>query len=128
MANRARGLVDFHLGDETLEIGLGLGALAKIEDAFGVESFEEALNFGERLSATKLMKFLAALVEGNGHELTPARRRAIDNMSPAEFMEALSEIMGRSGMSRIDAPEAEGPDAPLGAPAASRASTAGERG
>lgn len=128
MANRARGLVDFHLGDETLEIGLGLGALAKIEDAFGVESFEEALNFGERLSATKLRKFLTALVEGNGHELTPTRRRAIDDLSPAEFMEALSEIMGRSGMSRIDAHEAEGPDAPLGAPAASRAPSAGERG
>lgn len=108
MANKARGLVDFKLGGETFQIGFGLGALAQIEDAFGVESFEDALDFGDKISAAKIRKLVLALLEGNDVEMTPQRRKEVNRLTPAAFMEVLGELFSASGLTKVEASGEEG--------------------
>jgi hypothetical protein len=100
MANKARGFAAVEIGGEKIELALGLGALAELEDAFGVDSFEETLDFGQRTSAKRLRKWLLAVMRGNDIDLTPERERAVNAMSVAAFMEALMGIMEASGMSQ----------------------------
>jgi hypothetical protein len=100
MANRARGYADVCIGNETFELAFGLGVLAEIESEFDVESFEEALDFGDKVSASRLRKLMFALLRGNEVELTPERRRAVDMMSPADFMEKLTAITGSSPLTQ----------------------------
>ncbi|MDJ0449247.1 GTA-gp10 family protein [Methylocystis sp. JR02] len=125
MANSARGVVAAQIGDETLELSLGLGALAEIEDTFGVDSFEDALNFGERVSAKKLRAFLAALLKGNEIELTPERTKALARMTPGQFMTIMVALMEASGLKQADATPAAQKE---GAAAPFEAASAGERG
>lgn len=125
MANKARGVVAAQIGDETLELALGLGALAEIEDAFGVESFEEALNFGERVSAKKLRAFMTALLKGNEIELTPERTKALARVTPGQFMVIMVALMEASGLKQTDASAAAPKE---GAAAPFEAVSAGERG
>jgi hypothetical protein len=124
MANKARGVVAAQIGDETLELALGLGALAEIEDAFGVESFEEALNFGEQVSAKKLRMFMTAVLKGNEVEMTPERARAVAMITPGQFMEFVVVLMEASGLKREGGATAAGE----GAAAPFEATSAGERG
>lgn len=105
MANSARGYAAVEIGGEKIELALGLGALAELEDAFGVESFEDTLDFGQRTSAKRLRKWLVAVMRGNDVDLTPERERAVNAMSVAQFMEALLAIMEASGMSQRPAGE-----------------------
>ncbi len=123
MANKARGFAAVQIGDEKIDLALGLGALAELEDAFGVESFEETLDFGQRTSAKRLRKWLAAVIRGNCIELTPERDKAmamaINAMSVAEFMEILLAIMEASGMTQQPTGEiGEETELPLVAPSA----------
>jgi hypothetical protein len=105
MANKARGFAAVSIGGDAIELALGLGALAELEDAFGVESFEDTLDFGQRTSAKRLRKWLLAVMRGNDVDLTPERERAVNAMSVAQFMEALVAIMEASGMSQQPAGE-----------------------
>ena len=100
MANKARGYADVTIGNETFELAFGLGVLAEIESEFDVESFEEALDFGDKVSASRLRKLMFALLRGNEIDLTPERRRAVDMMSPAEFMEKLTAVTGASPLAQ----------------------------
>lgn len=124
MANKARGYADVSIGNETFELAFGLGVLAEIESEFGVESFEEALDFGEKVSASRLRKLMFALLRGNEIDLTPERRRAIDFMTPAEFMEKLTAITSASPLAQQQDAEPKGKadKAPF------RARSAGRRG
>ena len=107
MANRARGVIAAKIGDEIFEISLGLGALAEIEDAFNVEAFEDALNFGERVSAKRLQMFMSAVLKGNGVDMTPERMKAVSRMTVPEFMEMVVNLMSASGMSREESDKSE---------------------
>lgn len=101
MANKARGFVEFQLGEETLDICLGLGALAEIEDAFGVESFEQAPLFvGGRVSAKPLLRLLSALLKGNGIEVTPERSAALTRLQPAGVLSLMETLFVASGLSK----------------------------
>lgn len=115
MANRARGFVPLQLGDETIDICLGLGALAEIEDAFGVDSFEQAPLFsGQALSAKSLRKFLEALLRGNGVEATPARAAALGRLQPNDVLALMESLFAASGLAKSSAAEApKGNAAPL---------------
>lgn len=99
MANKARGYSVLKIGAETFDVCLGLGALAEIEDEFGVESFEEALNFGEngRVSARKLQKFMRGLLRGNSIAMTDERETAINKWTPQMFMDMITELLQSSG-------------------------------
>ena len=80
MANKRRGEVALQLGAERYTLCLTLGALAELEEAFGVEDLMAlAERFGTgRLSSRDLMRLLAVALRGGGHEatLSPPRRTA----------------------------------------------------
>jgi hypothetical protein len=101
MSNKVRGYSDVKIGAETFTVCLGLGALAEIENEFNVESFEEALNFGEngKISAKRLLKFMRGLLKGNGIDLTPVREKELSAWTPQEFMEMITELLQSSGFS-----------------------------
>jgi len=74
MANRRRGEVALQLGDRRYTLCLTLGALAELEDAFGVE---DLMALGERfgtgrLSSRDLLRLLAVALRGGGHDVSDA--------------------------------------------------------
>lgn len=72
MANRRRGEVALQWGEKRYTLCLTLGALAELEEAFGVEDLMAlAERFGTgRLSSRDLMKLLAAALRGGGHDMS----------------------------------------------------------
>lgn len=122
MANKAKGTVALELGGKSYDVCLGLGALAELEDAFGVESFEDALNFGDKFSASKMRKFLRALVKGNGIEETPELLTGVDQYGIADFLTLLNDLTAAAGMKAQDEGAAMSGAAPL------KGKSAGKRG
>lgn len=74
MPNRRRGEVALQLGAARYTLCLTLGALAELEDAFGVQDLMAlAERFGTgRLSSRDLLTILAAGLRGGGHDMTDA--------------------------------------------------------
>jgi hypothetical protein len=74
MANRRRGEVALQLGDTRYALCLTLGALAELEDAFGVQDLMGlAERFGTgRLSSRDLLTLLAIALRGGGHAMSDA--------------------------------------------------------
>jgi hypothetical protein len=72
MTNRRRGEAAVELGAERYTLCLTLGALAELEDAFGVADLAAlAERFASgRLSARDLLKLLAVALRGGGHDLS----------------------------------------------------------
>lgn len=72
MPNRRRGEVALELGAMRYTLCLTLGALAELEDAFGVQDLMAlAERFGAgRLSSRDLLTLLAVALRGGGHALT----------------------------------------------------------
>ncbi|WP_134497649.1 gene transfer agent family protein [Microvirga pakistanensis] len=72
MANKRRGEVALHLGDRRYTLCLTLGALAELEDVFGVADLMAlAERFGTgRLSSRDLLTLLAVALRGGGHDLS----------------------------------------------------------
>jgi hypothetical protein len=74
MPNRRRGEVALQLGDTRYTLCLTLGALAELEDAFGVQ---DLMGLGQRfgtgrLSSRDLLTLLAVALRGGGHALSDA--------------------------------------------------------
>jgi hypothetical protein len=74
VANRRRGEVPLVLGEDRYTLCLTLGALAELEDAFGVDDLGAlAARFARgRPSSRDLLRLLAAALRGGGHDLTDA--------------------------------------------------------
>ncbi|WP_445501826.1 gene transfer agent family protein [Microvirga sp. G4-2] len=74
MANRRRGEVALQWGDKRYTLCLTLGALAELEEAFGVDDLVAlAERFGTgRLSSRDLLRLLAVALRGGGHEVSDA--------------------------------------------------------
>jgi hypothetical protein len=114
MVNRARGEAKITLGGKEFGVALGIGALAELEDSFGVENFEEALNF-EKLSAKRLRLFLQAILKGNDIPLTEEIGFSINRFSVPDFMAFVTDLMAASGLSERAESEPEVDGAPLAA-------------
>ena len=74
MPNRRRGEVALQLGDTRYTLCLTLGALAELEDAFGVQdlmALTERFGTG-RLSSRDLLTLLAVALRGGGHAMSDA--------------------------------------------------------
>jgi hypothetical protein len=72
MANRRRGEVALQLGDTRYTLCLTLGALAELEDVFGVQdlmALTERFGTG-RLSSRDLLALLAVALRGGGQPLS----------------------------------------------------------
>jgi hypothetical protein len=74
MPNRRRGEVALQIGDTRYTLCLTLGALAELEDAFGVQDLMAlAERFGTgRLSSRDLLTLLAVALRGGGHAMSDA--------------------------------------------------------
>jgi hypothetical protein len=74
MANRRRGEVALQLGHTRYTLCLTLGALAELEDAFGVQDLTAlAERFGTgRLSSRDLLTLLAVALRGGGQPVSDA--------------------------------------------------------
>lgn len=66
LINAARGEAAFVVGGETHVVALTLGAMAAIETALEIDSFDQIGAALERPSATKLAAIVSALVCGGG--------------------------------------------------------------
>ena len=74
MPNRRRGEVGLELGGTRYTLCLTLGALAELEDAFGVQDLQAlGTRFSTgRLSGRDLIKILGVALRGGGHDLSDA--------------------------------------------------------
>ncbi|MBB4041405.1 hypothetical protein GGR34_003082 [Microvirga flocculans] len=74
MPNRRRGEVALQLGEARYTLCLTLGALAELEEAFGVQDLMAlAERFGAgRLSSRDLLTLLAVALRGGGHAMSDA--------------------------------------------------------
>lgn len=74
MPNRRRGEVALQLGDTRYTLCLTLGALAELEDAFGVQDLNALTErFGTgRLSSRDLLTLLGVALRGGGQKLSDA--------------------------------------------------------
>ena len=79
MPNRRRGEVGLELGGARYTLCLTLGALAELEDAFGVADLEAlGTRFaGGGLSSRDVIKLLAVALRGGGHDLSDAEVAAL---------------------------------------------------
>ena len=96
MPNRRRGEVGLELGGERYTLCLTLGALAELEDAFGVEDLQAlAARFAEgRLSGRDLIKLLGVALRGGGSDLRDAEVAALPLQAGLEpVVAALTECL-----------------------------------
>lgn len=107
MANRVRGEAEITVCGEKATVRLHMGALAELEEEFGVDNYGEALDkLQSGLSATAMVKFLRAILRANGHEALSARAHEV---SPAEGTSAFLAVI--SAASDPDAPKGGASDA-----------------
>ena len=92
MANRRRGEVALCLGDERYTLCLTLGALAELEDAFGVQDLNAlAERFGTGcLSSRDLLTILGLGLRGGGHAISD---REVANLALSEGIEPVAEAI-----------------------------------
>ncbi|GGE94793.1 gene transfer agent family protein [Stappia taiwanensis] len=110
MANRHRGEVSATLDGRRWTLVLTLGALAELEDAFGVEDLAAlADRFGSgRLSARDLSRIIGAGLRGAGHDVTDDE---VGQMRAEGGVQALAGLV-----STLLQVTFAGPDAETGAP------------
>jgi len=96
MTNRRRGEVTLTLGDTRYTLCFTLGALAELEEAFGVEdlmALAERFETG-RLSSRDLLRLLAVALRGGGHEVSDAQGATFplpDGLEPVAF--AIADLL-----------------------------------
>jgi len=127
MANQNRGETELVLGGATFLVALNLGVLAELEDAFKVDSFEDALTnvFKDKMSARDFRKFMIALLKGNHIAIDEKATKAIDSIQPSELVvisTTLVKMLNNSGIIAQQG-EVEQSDSPL-----SQAESAGSSG
>ncbi|MBQ0822284.1 gene transfer agent family protein [Microvirga sp. HBU67558] len=96
MPNRRRGEVALQIGDTRYTLCLTLGALAELEDAFGVQDLSAlAERFGVgRLASRDLVTLLAVALRGGGHAMSDqevARLPLDDGIAPVAA--ALADLL-----------------------------------
>lgn len=96
MANGRRGEVALALGGRRYTLCLTLGALAELEDAFGVQDLTAlAERFGSgRLSSRDLVVILAAALRGGGHAMSDAEAAELplhDGIAPVA--QAIADLL-----------------------------------
>ncbi len=112
MPNRRRGEVAVAFGAQRYTLCLTLGALAELEDAFGVADLAalgERFSTG-RLSGRELTKLLAVALRGGGRPLTDAEVAALPLDGGIEpVAEALADCLalafGGAGRENPPAPQ-----------------------
>ena len=109
MPNRRRGEVGLDVAGERYTLCLTLGALAELEDAFGVDDLQAlgARFSGGSLSSRDLIKLLGVALRGGGHDLRDSDVAALPLERGIEpVVQALTDCL------RLTFGEAENPTMP----------------
>lgn len=78
MPNRIRGEVELKASGRSYRLLLTLGALAEIEDAFGLASIDELSAKVKSAGSTGLVRLVEALMRGGGHAPEPGEVLNLD--------------------------------------------------
>jgi hypothetical protein len=111
MANTRRGEVALVLGAERYTLCLTLGALAELEDAFGVQDLNAlAERFGTgRLSSRDLLTILGLGLRGGGHAISD---KEVANLGLSDGIEPVARAIVALLMSTFGVREPSGPGGP----------------
>jgi hypothetical protein len=96
LANAARGESVLHVDGRPLILCLTLGALARLETAFGVTSMAALEERLRNLSGGDLLVVVSALIMGDGQSLTPDDL-AKAHIDPAAAAAAIAQAFERAG-------------------------------
>jgi hypothetical protein len=96
LANAARGESVLHIDGRPLILCLTLGALARLETAFGVTSMAALEERLRNLSGGDLLVVVSALIMGDGQSLTPGDL-AKAHIDPAAAAAAIAQAFERAG-------------------------------
>jgi hypothetical protein len=95
LANAARGESVLHVDGRPLILCLTLGALARLETAFGVRTMAELEARLRDLSGGDLLVVVSALIMGDGESLTP-EDLAKCHIDPAAAASAIAQAFERA--------------------------------
>jgi hypothetical protein len=96
LANAARGESVLHVDGRPLILCLTLGALARLETAFGVQTLAQLEARLRDLSGADLLVVVSALMMPNGESLTP-EELAKCHIDPAAAATAIAQAFERAG-------------------------------
>jgi hypothetical protein len=96
LANAARGESVLHVDGRPLILCLTLGALARLETAFGSRTMAELEARLRDLSGADLLVVVSALMMPNGESLTP-EELAKCHIDPAAAATAIAQAFERAG-------------------------------
>lgn len=96
LPNRARGESLLHVDGRPLILCLTLGALARLETAFGVATMAALEERLRNLSGGDLLVVVSALIMGEGQSLTP-EDLAKAHIDPAAAANAIAQAFERAG-------------------------------
>jgi Phage tail tube protein, GTA-gp10 len=96
LANAARGESILHVDGRPLILCLTLGALARLETAFGVVTMAALEARLRNLSGGDLLVVVSALIMGEGQSLTPDDL-AKAHIDPAQAAAAIAQAFERAG-------------------------------
>ncbi len=113
MPNPRRGEVALFIGDARFSLCLTLGALAELEDAFGVDDLSAlAERFGSgRLGSRDLVTILGVALRGGGHAMSDAE---VANLPLGEGIEPIARAIADVLAATFGAPS-QNPPPPQGA-------------
>lgn len=94
--NAARGESVLHVDGRPLILCLTLGALARLEAAFGVATMAALETRLRDLSGSDLLVVVSALIMGEGESLTP-EQLAKAHIDPAAAATAIAQAFERAG-------------------------------
>jgi hypothetical protein len=95
LANASRGEAVLHVDGRPLILCLTLGALARLETAFGVKTMAELEARLRDLSGGDLLVVVSALIMGEGQSLTPSDL-AKCHIDPGQAARAIAEAFERA--------------------------------
>ena len=96
LANASRGESVLHVDGRPLILCLTLGALARLETAFGVTTMAALEARLRNLSGSDLLVVVSALIMGEGESLTP-EQLAKAHIDPAAAASAIAQAFERAG-------------------------------
>lgn len=96
LPNAGRGESVLHIDGRPLILCLTLGALARLETAFGVTTIAALESRLRDLSGADLLLVISALIMGKRESLTPADL-AKAHIDPAEAARAIAQAFERAG-------------------------------
>lgn len=107
MANSARGEAELAIAGRTYTVAMNMGALARMAEALGVNTFKELQDRLTQFNLPDMPKVVSAVLAANGHDVPAA---AIEAMNPFDYFErVIPAIFRRADDPKVEEGEANPP-------------------